>query len=189
MQWTAIILCGGRGLRAGGRDKGLLPVYGRPMIQQVLESIGPRAASIVISANRNRARYAELGHTVVADTIAQHQGPLAGLQAALAICDTPLVAVLPCDMPLLPADTVPRLIAGLGDAELCFARDGERDQYLVAVMRRDIRDNLDRFLASGGRAVHRWYATLDTVTVDFSNAADKFQQFNAPQDVDAQRRP
>ena len=36
---TALILAGGRGSRMGGKDKGLVPVAGRPAIEQVLERI------------------------------------------------------------------------------------------------------------------------------------------------------
>ncbi|MEM0953979.1 MAG: molybdenum cofactor guanylyltransferase MobA [Pseudomonadota bacterium] len=181
MDCTAIILCGGKALRAGGRDKGLVRVYGRPLVQQALDTVSGLASNAVISANRNLDRYAEFGHPIVADTLTGFQGPLAGLQAGLAYCETSVALVLPCDMPFLTEAILARVLDGLGSKALCCAHDGQRDQYLVAALRTDLQTHLAHFLARGERAVQRWYAELDSVTVDCSDAAVSFQHFNAPQ--------
>ena len=54
---TAVILAGGRAQRMGGQDKGLLPVYGKPMIEYVIEALRSQVGQIIISANRNLDRY------------------------------------------------------------------------------------------------------------------------------------
>ena len=120
---TGVILAGGQGRRMGGADKGLQELGGRPMAAHVLERLAPQVGAVLISANRNLERYAELGCPVLPDTLDGYAGPLAGLQAALAQATTPLLVTAPCDSPFLPADLVARLHDGLvaQQAELAVA--------------------------------------------------------------------
>ena len=58
---TGLVLAGGQGRRMGGIDKGLQELEGRPLAQWVLDRLSPQVGSVLISANRNLDRYAELG--------------------------------------------------------------------------------------------------------------------------------
>ena len=69
----------------GGEDKGLADLSGRPMLEYVLDALRPQVGSILISANRNRDRYSAYGSPVVADTLENHPGPLAGVASALVV--------------------------------------------------------------------------------------------------------
>ncbi|NEX16437.1 MAG: molybdenum cofactor guanylyltransferase [Halochromatium sp.] len=90
-QVIGLILAGGAGQRMGGKDKGLIELKGRPLVQWVAEALRPQVKGLLISANRHQERYAELGWPVIADDrpIDQeasseiYQGPLAGIAAAL----------------------------------------------------------------------------------------------------------
>ena len=108
-QVTGVILSGGRAIRMGGKDKGLVLLRDRPMIQWVLDRLSPQVSQILISANRNKSQYSEFGYPIVADTAADFQGPLAGIAAALAQTDTPWLVSVPCDSPLIPLDLIGRL--------------------------------------------------------------------------------
>ena len=68
---TAAILAGGEGRRIGGEDKGLLQLAGRPLIAHVIAALRGQANTIVICANRNADRYAEVA-PVIAETARQH---------------------------------------------------------------------------------------------------------------------
>ncbi|MEW8394895.1 MAG: molybdenum cofactor guanylyltransferase MobA, partial [Candidatus Thiodiazotropha sp.] len=106
---TAVILAGGRGRRMGGEDKGLIELNGEPLIQHVITSIAPQVGQILINANRNQARYQAFGYPVIADSLLNYQGPLAGFIAALEAITTEDMLTLPCDGPPVPADMVERL--------------------------------------------------------------------------------
>lgn len=110
---TGIVLCGGRGQRLQGADKPLLRWRGETLAAQVVRRLRPQVDAIVISANRNLDAYRRLG-PVVADALPGHQGPLAGIAAALERCATPWAAVCPGDAPLLPVNLVERLAAAIG---------------------------------------------------------------------------
>ena len=55
---TALVYAGGLARRMGGANKAFVPVFGKPMIEHVVErlrAIG--VARIVVSANRNAERF------------------------------------------------------------------------------------------------------------------------------------
>lgn len=83
MQITAVILAGGRGMRMGGMDKGLVDYQGQPMIEHVLSRITPQVDQVMINANRNLDRYQQYGVPVITDETDQFDGPLAGMQAGM----------------------------------------------------------------------------------------------------------
>lgn len=178
---TGIILAGGRARRMDGADKGLLALAGRPMVAHVLERLAPQVGRVAINANRNQAAYRGFGVPVFGDRMEGFPGPLAGIAAALAEAQTELVAVVPCDVPLLPVDLVARLRRALrdGPGEIAVAADGHRMQTLCALLRRDLRASLERALAAGERRVDRWYAGHRTLAVDLSDCPGAFANVNS----------
>lgn len=179
---TAIILAGGRATRMGGTDKGLVELAGRPMIAHVLAVLAPQVERVLINANRNRERYAEFGHPVIADLDDGFLGPLAGLAAGLQAATTPLVLTAPCDCPLLPVDLVARLRTALAaaDAEIAVPFDGERLQPVFALVRRELAGSLAGYLAGGDRKIDRWFAQHRLARADFSDRPETFVNVNDP---------
>ena len=173
----------------GGVDKGLQELDGQPLVERVLVRLAPQVNRVLISANRNRERYAGFGCPVLGDAIPGYAGPLAGLQAALAHAVTPLLVSAPCDSPFLPADLVARLRAGLeaNAADLAVARAGGRVHRAFCLLRRELRPGLDAFLASGERRVGLWHASLKVVEVDFDDEAEAFANVNTLEDLGMDR--
>jgi len=180
---TGLVLAGGAGRRVDGRDKGLIDWQGRPLVTHVVERLRPQVGRILISCNRNRAAYRALADGTVGDRRGDFQGPLAGLEAAREVIATPLLLVCACDMPLLPEDLATRLTAALlapqdAPLDICYAHDGEREQYLCAALRSACLASLEAYLATGQRAVRGWYSTLRVQAVDFSDKAGCFANCN-----------
>ena len=180
---SAIILAGGAGRRMGGQDKGLVKLHGLPLVAHVLARIQPQVDEILISANRNLDDYRTLGYPVVMDASDGFQGPLAGVLAGLHAAHHEWVLTVPCDTPLLPADLVQQLAAPLlaGHAEIAVASAGGRTHPAIMMCARRVVDDLDKYLAEGGRAVHAWQARHRTATVGFADAA-AFINVNQPED-------
>lgn len=183
---TGVILAGGQGRRMGSVDKGLVELRGQPMVAHVIERFGPQVDELIINANQNAERYAAFGYPVFPDDIGGFAGPLAGLHAALARAQHPLVATAPCDSPFLPADLVERLYRGLtqADAELAVARTFDQPHPVFCLCRRDVLAHLDEFLAGGGRKIDFWYATLKVVEVQFDDEEDAFRNINTRDELD-----
>ena len=174
---TGLILAGGQGSRLGGADKGLHPFRGRPLVAHTIERLAPQVSTLLISANRNQDTYAAFGHPVLTDRLPGHAGPLAGLDAGLAACTTPLLLTAPCDSPFLPADLSARLLAGLGAHPAAYACIGDDEHPVFALLRREVHANLSAYLAGGGRKMREWMRRVDAVAVDFPDP-EAFRNFN-----------
>jgi len=187
---TGIVLAGGQGRRMGGVDKGLVAFRGAPMVAAVIERLAPQVGAIVVNANQNADAYAAFGHRVVPDAVGGFAGPLAGLHAGLAAVATRYAVTVPCDSPFLPHDLVARLGAALveRDAELAVARTFDQPHPVFALVRADVRPNLEAFLAGGGRKIDAWYAALRVVEVAFDDEADAFRNINTAQELAAASR-
>ncbi|MGY4493514.1 molybdenum cofactor guanylyltransferase MobA [Pseudomonas sp. TE3610] len=96
---SVLLLAGGRGQRMGGRDKGLLPWRGQPLIAHLHARVRGLGDDLIISCNRNQATYAAYADRLVSDDSDDFPGPLAGLRAGLAVARHSHLLVLPCDVP------------------------------------------------------------------------------------------
>jgi molybdopterin-guanine dinucleotide biosynthesis protein A len=180
---SGVVLAGGQGRRMGGVDKGLQVLRGKPMAQWALERLAPQVDEILINCNQNLDAYARFGYRLVPDEIGGFAGPLAGLHASLKAAAHPLVVTVPCDSPFLPPDLVSRLRSKLGERVLAVAKTGDQPHPVFSLVRRDVLDNLEAFLRSGGRKIDAWYASLATVEVSFDDEADAFRNINTLEEL------
>jgi molybdopterin-guanine dinucleotide biosynthesis protein A len=167
---TGLVLAGGRGTRMGGADKGLQLHRGRPLAAAALARLAPQVGALMVSANRHLSDYAALGAQVVADTVADQPGPLAGMLAGLEQAQTEWLAVVPCDVPGFPLDLVDRLAAAVGDTPLAVA-NAERRHPVFCLLNRSLRAALARDLAAGQRRVNDWTLAQGAVEVHFDDEA------------------
>lgn len=185
---TGLILAGGLGrrMRRDGQEtnKALRPFHGRPMIDHVIERLGPQVGALLINANADVQAFATRGVPVVPDAIAGHAGPLAGLHAGLQVAATPWVLTAPCDSPFLPPDLARRLAdAVTGSTDLAVVHTGEQAHPVFMLAARHLFAHLDDFLARGERKIDLWYETLAVVRVDFGDD-QPFRNINTPEDLD-----
>lgn len=180
---TAILLAGGEGRRLKYRNKGLVDYQGQPLAEHVLTKIRPQVDQTVIVANADLDKYRALNPAVIEDANFKGQGPLAGLLAGAHYATTAWLLVVPCDLPDLPTDLAARLAAGLNNAAVAIAHDGQRAQFLVALLRKDAALRIEDYLLTGQRSVHGWLATQELCTVDFSDQPNSFRNLNSPQDL------
>jgi molybdopterin-guanine dinucleotide biosynthesis protein A len=180
---TGLVLAGGRGARMGGADKGWVVHDGEPLVHRVLRRFAPQVGSVLISANRNVDAYRALADVVTDSeqdlTLEPYPGPLAGVYAGLQRAATEWVALVPCDAPMLPPDLVTRLASAIGDRAVACPLAAGRRQPVFALVRRSSVASLRGFLAAGGRAMHRWFETLDVIDVAFDDDA-AFSNVNEP---------
>ena len=177
---TAVILAGGKGRRMDGRDKGLVKLADRALIEYVIDAIEPQVETILLNANRNQEKYAIYGYPVISDELADFQGPLAGFLSALNNATTTHIVTLPCDGPLLPDDLVDRLISAwiTDDAEIAVAHDGNRMQPVYALIPTSLSASLNVFLEEGGRKIDIWYEKHRIALADFSDCPETFRNIN-----------
>ena len=162
---TAAILAGGAGARLAGRDKGLEVLAGRPLIAHVIEAMRGQTGALLICANRNIERYAGYAPTCT-DAVAGFAGPLAGIAAALAACETEWLLTVPVDCPSPARDLASRLRAGVGAARAAVVH-AERSEPLFALYRRGLAAHAAAALARN-ESVWRWQEEIGAVAIDFA---------------------
>ncbi len=184
-----LILAGGRSRRMGGKDKALLELGGRPLLQHVIDRLREQVTELAISSNRPAASYADFGLPVIADRLADYQGPLAGTEAGLVTWpDQPLLTVA-VDLPFLPHDLVSRLHEQLQDDRCAYASNGE-SHSLAILWSPGQASALAATLQNGQRSVHAWLAGHGRKVV-FTPSAAEDVGFNINTDEDlaeAERR-
>ena len=199
MNILGLLLAGGQSRRMGGGDKALRLLGGRPLLQRVIDRMRPQVAGLVLNANGDPARFAGFGLPVVADSIPDFAGPLAGILAGLDWAaahrpDCPMIASVATDAPFLPENLVSRLHRGMQaeDAELaCAASDGQ-PHPVIGLWPVRLRDDLRQALVEEGiRKVDVWTSRYRLATVPFPElslgdgpAIDPFFNANRPEDFD-----
>ena len=173
---TGLILCGGRGTRMGGVDKGLQNHHGMPLALHALMRLQPQVGHVLINANRNLSAYESMGVPVWPDPMADYPGPLAGWLAGLEHCETPYLLTVPCDSPNFPLDLAARLAAAMveHDADIAMAasmEDGRQQvQPVFSLLKSALIESLGEYLNAGERKIDRWTAKHRCATVLFSDA-------------------
>jgi molybdopterin-guanine dinucleotide biosynthesis protein A len=197
---TGVILAGGQSRRMGGGDKGLLELAGKPMLAHVFERLAPQVGRVVINANGDPARLARFELPVVADTIPDFAGPLAGILAGMrwSMANAPAarwIATAAGDAPLLPTDLVVRFLAALRarPGAIALAQSEGGLHPVIGLWPVALADDLEAQLASGVRKVLAWTDRNGTVPVRFPPVRvggmeiDPFFNANTPQELDALR--
>ncbi|MDP2007353.1 MAG: molybdenum cofactor guanylyltransferase MobA [Rubrivivax sp.] len=185
---TGLILCGGRGTRMGGADKGLQNHNGMPLAMHALLRLQPQVGQLMINANRNLSAYESMGVPVWVDQLVDFPGPLAGWLAGLEQCQTPYMVTVPCDTPAFPQDLVSRLADALvrEDAEIAMAatlEEGQvRTQPVFCLLKASLLESLVAYLYAGERKIDRWTAQHRVATVVFDDA-QAFFNANTPQEL------
>jgi molybdopterin-guanine dinucleotide biosynthesis protein A len=178
---TLGILAGGRATRLGGIDKAWLERDGVAQVLRLSRRFAAEVAAILVSANRDPARYAGHGLQVVADAPAG-LGPIGGLAALATAARTPWLMTLPVDL-LGVNECLLRTLQASGPRG-AFAEDEQGIQPLVALWRVDLlRDALPAALAEGDYAVQRLQRHLGMTPVRFAGV--RFGNLNTPADLAA----
>jgi molybdopterin-guanine dinucleotide biosynthesis protein A len=147
---------------------------------------------VILNANGDLARFADTGLRVVADSIPDFAGPLAGILAGLdwAAVNVPGIADIvsvPGDCPFLPPDLVERLSAArqAAGAPLACARSGDWRHPVVGLWRVALRDDLRKALvAEGLHKIEIWTARHGVALADWpATPVDPFFNVNTPDDA------
>ena len=182
---TTAILAGGAASRLGGRDKGLLSLLGRPLIAWMLEALAlePEQPRLIV-ANRNLEQYARFAPTISDQHREVFAGPLAGVAAALGVCETEWLYTVPVDCVRPRGEILQALCAAPMSAKIdaVVAHDGSRRQPLFALYRSSLAASAAKAVAAGS-GVLRWQNSLNLHEVDLSGLKDAWWNLNTAEDL------
>jgi molybdopterin-guanine dinucleotide biosynthesis protein A len=189
-----VLLAGGLARRMGGGDKPMRQIGGRTILERVIARLMPQCDGLILNANGDPARFAAFGLPVLADTVENFPGPLAGILAALdwAAVNRPDVSwILSAagDCPFLPRDLVARLhrARAAENAELAVAASDGQSHPVIGLWSVALREQLRHALVvEGVRGVGRWSERYRLATVEWPvETLDPFFNANTTDDLAA----
>ena len=186
-----IVLCGGLSTRMG-RPKAWLPFGGELMLPRVVRILSEVVSPIVVIAARNQDVPELPANVPVLRDEHDECGPLAGLAVGLAAlagrCDAAYSAS--CDVPLLTAEFVRRVVELLGDDEVAIPHDGEFLHPLAAVYRTSLAPVARGLIDQGQRRLLRLIDYARVRVIDVSDLRDvdpelhSLRNINSPEDYE-----
>ncbi|WP_399424799.1 molybdenum cofactor guanylyltransferase MobA [Vibrio campbellii] len=182
-QTSWVILAGGQASRMGGKDKGLIELNQKPLIEHVIERLSPQTPRILINANRNQDAYRAFGF-VFSDQFKDFPGPMGGIHAGLVHAETDWVGFVPCDSPQINTDLVERFCNAVKeDTDILVAHDGDHQQPVFTLYHKRVLPKLTAFLERGDRKIILLYKECNTCYVDFSDSPNCFVNLNTPEEL------
>jgi molybdopterin-guanine dinucleotide biosynthesis protein A len=187
-----VLLAGGLARRMGGGDKPMRTIGGRTILERVIARLAPQCDGLILNANGNPARFAAFGLPVVADTVMDFPGPLAGILAALDWTaanrpDVGWVLSAAADCPFLPRDLVARLQqARIAEgAQLAVAASDGQSHPVIGLWSVRLREDLRHALVVEDiRKIDRWTARYKLATVTWpAEPLDPFFNANTMDDI------
>lgn len=188
-----VLLAGGQARRMGGGDKCLTALKGRPLLSYVIDRARPQAATLILNAGGDPARFAAFGLPVVPDVVPGFAGPLAGVLTGMEWArqnhpEAAFIASFATDTPFLPADFVIRCRAAMAvsGAPIAFAASAGRTHPVFGVFAVSLADDLRHALTVEDiHKIDRWTARHETAIASFDNDGDvdPFFNINTPDDL------
>lgn len=186
-----LILAGGLARRMGGGDKALKPLAGRPILAHVVDRLRGQCDALLLNANGDPARLAAFGLPVVADTVPDFAGPLAGILAGLDWIaghrpQTSWLLSVAADTPFIPDDLAARLhrARAVAGTPLACAASGVQLHHAIGLWPVALREDLRRALAAGERRLGRWTQAHGVAVAEWPvEPIDPFFNVNTPEDL------
>jgi molybdenum cofactor guanylyltransferase len=184
-----VVLAGGRARRMGFADKTRITIAGSTILEHVIARLAPQCRRLIVNANGDVARFADTGLAVVADSVPNYAGPLAGILAGLDWVaehapDIAWMVSVPGDSPFLPRDLVARLHAARTEcgAAVACARSRRRVHPVVGLWPVNLRMDLRHALTEEGtRKVDEWSSRYERAIAEWrTEPVDPFFNVNTP---------
>jgi molybdenum cofactor guanylyltransferase len=191
-QTLGLVLAGGLARRMGGADKMHIRIGGSTILERTINRLFPQCAEMMINGNSESERFSATGLPVVADSVPDYPGPLAGILSGLdgAQLLTPYkewVVSVPSDCPFLPRNLVGRLheARAAAGAQLACAASGGRQHPVIGLWPAALREDLRRALTEESvRKVGEWSARYPLAVAEWPDVpVDPFFNVNTPEDV------
>lgn len=181
---TVVILAGGQSSRMG-KDKGLISVNGKPMVQHLLGVAQSIGLPVIIIANN--PDYKQFNVPVYEDRYKEH-GPLGGIHSGFYHSQTERIFVISCDTPFVQKELIESIIEASEGFEITVPRHEHKTHPLIGIYARSTFESLVKSLEAKTLKVMEFIKPFHHQVIDVSTLFDEeqFENINEPKDLYAQ---
>ena len=161
---TGIILAGGVGRRLGYRNKALLRIGDRSVIERVRDALSEVTESILLITNSS-GEFQHLNLPMFSD-ILPGSGSLGGIYTGLKVSETRHNLVIACDMPFIQPDLLTLLMNHREDFDVVIptARDG--CQPTCAIYSKNCIESIEAQIKTGNLKIIDFFPHVKVNTID-----------------------
>jgi len=159
---TVIILAGVKSSRMG-EDKGLMPLYDKPMVEYVIDTARKISDHIIIISEN--ANYKKFGFPVFKD-LEKNKGPLGGIYTGLKKSDKHQNLVLSCDVPYVTEELLRFLYLHSSKADITIARHNDWTHQTIALYTKDCIPVFEKQIKAGELKIQDAFSKLRVHFVD-----------------------
>jgi molybdopterin-guanine dinucleotide biosynthesis protein A len=176
---SLLILAGGDSRRMK-KDKALLNVGGKPLIERVLAQLDSYFEDILVCVSKGQ-QFDFLSYKIIEDR-EQNQGPLMGIMSGMTAAHNEACAVFACDIPDIDLALLERLIKGAENQDIAVPvwPDGKYEP-LFAVYKKTVLPEIQKLLDSGIRTIIPLFDRCKTRKITIKDA-QWFKNLNTPED-------
>lgn len=182
------IIAGGQSRRMG-RDKALVNLAGKPLIEHVIERSADLGQAETILITNRPTQHVHLGLPMFRDLVPD-KGSLGGIYTALAQARSPDVLVLACDMPFVNSDLLRYMADQIrADIDIVVPRVAGYPQGLHAIYKTTCIKPIENQLAANRLKIIRFYDQMRVRYLDetdyaaFDPEGRAFANLNTPEEL------
>lgn len=182
------ILAGGQSRRMG-EDKARRRLAGVPLIALAIARLKPQVATLVVNRHDETVPVDTQGLPVVTDAPGAHQGPLAGIFAALDWArrnNIAWVATVAVGTPFFPRDLVRKLAEAAQGRDMAVASSDGRLHPVFGFWKTTLAAKLGQHIGASPRSALDWAVANNAGIADWpAQPYDPFFNINTPEDASA----
>ena len=181
MQASLLVLAGGDSRRMG-RPKAWLKVGDTILLRHVVNRLAPAFSEVMVSFAEPEQLEEPVPYRIVFDR-KRSAGPLAGLEAGLAVARNDVIFAVACDMPYVTQEVAQVAVAAARGADAAILRIDGRPEPVCGAYRRSALPAITDALNAGRFKTADVFDALDVTWLEGLDP-DLFRSLNTPHDLD-----
>lgn len=171
---TGIILAGGLSRRLDYKNKALLKIGGKSIIERIINALSEVTADILLITN-SPDEFKHLGIPMFGDIIPR-SGSLGGIYTGLKVSETYYNLIIACDMPFIRPSLLTLLIQQSRGYDVVIPVTPDGHHPTCAIYSKDCIKPIETQIRSGNLKISDFFPNVRTRRIDFNTLHDRYDQ-------------
>jgi molybdopterin-guanine dinucleotide biosynthesis protein A len=171
---TGVILAGGLSRRLDYKNKALLKIGGKSVIQRIINALSEVMANILLITN-SPDEFKHLEIPMFGDII-QGAGSLGGIYTGLKVSETYHNLIVACDMPFIRPSLLALLVQQSKDYDVVIPVTPDGHHPTCAIYSKDCIKPIEAQIRSGNLKISDFFPNVRLRKIDFNTLHDRYDQ-------------